>query len=141
MDPFQDTPPADSEAPAAADDFNGFEDDAVVVGDDDAPVADDAESEELPNGNGIEENGAQNGAQNGGLPAAAVSDEVSAVNADMANMTVSETTFSPPRPSEEPETIRVWREQQKKRLEDKDENETKMMNELREQAKKELSDW
>ena len=132
MDPFQDTPPADSEAPAAADDFNGFEDDAVVVGDDAAPVAPDAENEELPNGNGIEENGGGDGL---------VSDEVHAVNADMANMTVSETTFSPPRPSEEPETIRVWREQQKKRLEDKDENETKMMNELREQAKKELSDW
>ena len=47
----------------------------------------------------------------------------------------------PPRPKEEPETIRKWREEQEKRLKEKDEEEQKMMDELRTQAKKELDDW
>lgn len=126
MDAFDDspveTPPAD--APADGD----FEDDAVVV-------SDNNENEEgLPNGNGI--------APTGDI----VDDEVNAMNAAMDDMSVAEPTtdeptFSPPRPQEEPETIKVWREEQQKRLEDKDAKETEEMGELREQAKKELGDW
>jgi len=41
----------------------------------------------------------------------------------------------------EPETIRVWREENAKRLAEKDAKEEEMLSELREQAKKELSDW
>jgi len=41
----------------------------------------------------------------------------------------------------EPETIRVWREENAKRLAEKDAKEEEMLNELREQAKKELGDW
>ena len=47
----------------------------------------------------------------------------------------------PARPKEEPETIRKWREEQEMRLKEKDETEQIRMNELREQAKKELDDW
>jgi len=47
----------------------------------------------------------------------------------------------PPRPKEEPETIKKWREEQEMRLKEKDEAEQVKMNELREQAKKELDDW
>ncbi|KAG8226000.1 hypothetical protein J437_LFUL003059 [Ladona fulva] len=42
---------------------------------------------------------------------------------------------------EEPEKIRKWREEQKERLEVKDENEEKKKQEWREVAKKELEDW
>lgn len=54
--------------------------------------------------------------------------------------------FSTPTPTkpivkEEPEKIRKWREEQKKRLEEKDANEEKRKEELREQAKKELEEW
>lgn len=41
----------------------------------------------------------------------------------------------------EPEKIRIWREQQKERLEKKDREEAEKMLEWREQAKKELDDW
>merc|ERR1711944_7617 len=47
----------------------------------------------------------------------------------------------PPRPKEEPETIKKWREEQEMRLKEKDEAEQVKMNELREQAKKKLDDW
>ena len=47
----------------------------------------------------------------------------------------------PARPKEEPETIKKWREEQEMRLKEKDETEQIRMNELREQAKKELDDW
>lgn len=44
-------------------------------------------------------------------------------------------------PPEEPETIRAWREQQRKLIEEKDKEEEKMKEELRKQAKKELEEW
>ena len=47
----------------------------------------------------------------------------------------------PARPKEEPDTIRKWREEQEMLLQKKDEAEQIRMNELREQAKKELDDW
>jgi hypothetical protein len=47
----------------------------------------------------------------------------------------------PARPKEEPDTIRKWREEQETLLQKKDEAEQVRMNELREQAKKELDDW
>lgn len=46
-----------------------------------------------------------------------------------------------PKPKEEPETIRKWREEYAKSLQEKDERETRQMEELKDQAKKELSDW
>lgn len=53
--------------------------------------------------------------------------------------------ISPPvslhQPREEPETIKKWREEQVKRLEEKDREEEKKKEELREIAKKELEDW
>ncbi|XP_069696384.1 clathrin light chain-like isoform X4 [Periplaneta americana] len=50
---------------------------------------------------------------------------------------------APTRPvtREEPEKIKKWREEQKKRLEEKDANEEKRKDELREGAKKELDEW
>lgn len=42
---------------------------------------------------------------------------------------------------EEPEKIKRWREEQKKRLEEKDREEELKKTELREQARKELEDW
>merc|ERR1712179_729609 len=45
------------------------------------------------------------------------------------------------RPSEEPETIRKWREEYVEILKDKDIKEQEMMEKLRENAKKELEDW
>ena len=48
---------------------------------------------------------------------------------------------SHPKPKEEPETIRKWREEYARLLQEKDERETKQMEELKDQAKKELSDW
>lgn len=44
-------------------------------------------------------------------------------------------------PRIEPETIRAWRAENEKRLAEKDAKEEEMLNQLREQAKKELSDW
>jgi hypothetical protein len=46
-----------------------------------------------------------------------------------------------PAPQAEPEKIRQWRENYAKQLKDKDERESSQMEELRAQAKKELSDW
>ncbi|ENN78764.1 hypothetical protein YQE_04776, partial [Dendroctonus ponderosae] len=48
-------------------------------------------------------------------------------------------SFSQPR--EEPEKIKKWREEQVKRLEEKDKEEERKKEELREVAKKELDDW
>lgn len=42
---------------------------------------------------------------------------------------------------EEPEKIRKWREEQKSRLEEKDLEEERRKEKLREQAKQELEDW
>ncbi|XP_050303137.1 clathrin light chain isoform X2 [Anthonomus grandis grandis] len=53
--------------------------------------------------------------------------------------------ISPPislsQPREEPEKIKKWREEQVKRLEEKDREEEKKKEELRQIAKKELEDW
>ena len=47
-----------------------------------------------------------------------------------------------PKPmNEEPEKIKKWREEQKARLEQKDLEEERKKEELREQARKELEDW
>ena len=52
-------------------------------------------------------------------------------------------TVAPPRPAnrEEPEKIKIWREEQQKMLEIKDAEEEKKKQELKETAKKELDDW
>ncbi|MDK2413689.1 hypothetical protein QHH03_31845, partial [Aphanizomenon sp. 202] len=42
---------------------------------------------------------------------------------------------------EEPEKIKLWREQQRLRLEEKDAAENKNKEELKEKARKELEDW
>ncbi|KAH8411167.1 hypothetical protein KR222_009258 [Zaprionus bogoriensis] len=47
----------------------------------------------------------------------------------------------PPPSREEPEKIRKWREDQKKRLEEKDLEEERKKEELRQHSKKELDDW
>ena len=52
-----------------------------------------------------------------------------------------QTMIAHPVPKEEPETIRKWREDHARLLEEKDANEEKQMSELRDQAKKELEDW
>ena len=49
--------------------------------------------------------------------------------------------LSHPKPKEEPETIRKWREDYARGLEEKDQRETEQMEERRNQAKKELNDW
>lgn len=54
--------------------------------------------------------------------------------------TLATTAVNPP-VREEPEKIKIWREEQKTRLEEKDREEEKKKLELREQAKKELEDW
>jgi hypothetical protein len=52
-------------------------------------------------------------------------------------------SIAPPRPAnrEEPEKIKIWREEQQKMLEIKDSEEEKKKLELKESAKKELDDW
>lgn len=44
-------------------------------------------------------------------------------------------------PTEEPESIKKWREAHKKALEEKDENEKTKIAELKEQGKQELEEW
>ncbi|KAF7283281.1 clathrin light chain-like isoform X2 [Rhynchophorus ferrugineus] len=53
------------------------------------------------------------------------------------------TGISPPSSlqREEPEKIRIWREEQAKRLEEKDREEERKKEELRENAKRELEEW
>lgn len=50
-------------------------------------------------------------------------------------------TANPAPVREEPEKIKLWRAEQKTRLEEKDCEEEKKKLELREEAKKELEDW
>lgn len=44
-------------------------------------------------------------------------------------------------PTEEPESIKKWREEHKQALEEKDANEKTKIAELKEQGKKELEEW
>ena len=60
---------------------------------------------------------------------------------DGRTKTPSPAFVMPPRPKEEPETIRLWREEQSKRLEEKDAKEAEMMTKMREEAEQELKDW
>jgi len=55
--------------------------------------------------------------------------------------TPSPAFIMPPRPKEEPETIRLWREQQGKLLEEKDAKEAEMMAKMKAEAEQELKDW
>merc|ERR1711983_88609 len=50
-------------------------------------------------------------------------------------------TLSIKKDQEEPEFMRIWREEQQERLRKKDEAETTAMDELKQQAKQELEDW
>jgi len=70
--------------------------------------------------------------------------ELDAVNQEVAQertTTPSPAFVMPPRPKEEPETIKQWRLDQAKRLEEKDAKEAEMMAELKKEAEKELEDW
>jgi len=74
--------------------------------------------------------------------AAAIPADMGLLSGGMEEMRVSPRTVSPmAMPRIEPETIRVWRQENEKRLAEKDAKEEEMLNQLREQAKKELSDW
>jgi len=72
-------------------------------------------------------------------PEAAAVPDVGLMASQMDQMRVSPQMSAPIRI--EPETIRVWREENAKRLAEKDAKEEEMLDELREQAKKELTDW
>lgn len=67
------------------------------------------------------------------------------IGLDIKKESYSDSGVSPPiswsQPREEPEKIKIWREEQVKRLEEKDKEEEKKKEELREIAKKELEDW
>jgi clathrin light chain B len=71
--------------------------------------------------------------------------ELEAVNAEFTeprpDATPSPAFVMPPRPKEEPETIRKWREDQVKRLEEKDAIEADTMAKLRDEAQQELNEW
>merc|ERR1719412_29039 len=70
--------------------------------------------------------------------------ELEAVNKEGAierTTTPSPAFVMPPRPKEEPETIKQWRQEQAKRLEEKDAKEAETMTKLREEAQQELKDW
>lgn len=70
--------------------------------------------------------------------------EVEAVNQEVAQertTTPSPAFVMPPRPKEEPETIKQWRLDQAKRLEEKDAKEEETMAKLRDEAQQELKDW
>merc|ERR1712228_148104 len=70
--------------------------------------------------------------------------ELEAVNQEVAverTTTPSPAFVMPPRPKEETETIRQWRMEQAKRLEEKDAKEAETMNKLRDEAQQELKDW
>ena len=70
--------------------------------------------------------------------------ELDAVNKEVAQertTTPSPAFVMPPRPKEEPETIKQWRQEQAKRLEEKDAKEAETMTKLREEAQQELKDW
>ncbi|XP_046458334.1 clathrin light chain-like isoform X1 [Daphnia pulex] len=64
----------------------------------------------------------------------------------LSGMGLKENGYSAPQmmssiPREEPEKIRKWREEQKLRLEKKDEEEERKKQEMKEAARKELEDW
>jgi hypothetical protein len=64
------------------------------------------------------------------------------VSEPRSNATPSPQLFlNHPKPKEEPETIRKWREDYARLLQEKDQRETVQMEDLRNQAKKELADW
>ena len=70
--------------------------------------------------------------------------ELDAVNQEMSQertTTPSPAFVMPPRPKEEPETIKQWRLDQAKRLEEKDAKEAEMMAQLKQEAEQELKDW
>jgi len=75
--------------------------------------------------------------------AAPMATDMGLLSSGMDGMRVSPRTVSPvyTMPRIEPETIRVWRAENEKRLAEKDAKEEEMLTQLREQAKKELSDW
>ncbi|XP_076250963.1 clathrin light chain-like isoform X3 [Rhynchophorus ferrugineus] len=64
-------------------------------------------------------------------------------NIDVKKEQYNGTGISPPSSlqREEPEKIRIWREEQAKRLEEKDREEERKKEELRENAKRELEEW
>ena len=72
-------------------------------------------------------------------------EELDAVNREVAAQRTSATPspafVMPPRPKEEPETIKQWRIDQAKRLEEKDAKEKEMMSKLKAEAEQELKDW
>ena len=64
------------------------------------------------------------------------------IQVDIANSSlVDRQEIMPPRPKEEPEPIRLWREQQGKLLEEKDAKEVEMMAKMKAEAEQELKDW
>merc|ERR1719219_247838 len=70
--------------------------------------------------------------------------ELDAVNKEVAQertTTPSPAFVMPPRPKEEPEKIIMWRQEQAKRLEEKDAKESETMAKLRDEAQQELKDW
>jgi len=140
MDPF-----APAEVPAATDDVA-----TAFGGGDPASEFLEREKEELGDVLGQDDFVAVSASDDAAAteePAPAVVPEVAAPAAadiglmasQMDQMRVSPNLSSVPRI--EPETIRVWREENAKRLAEKDAKEEEMLNELKEQAKKELSDW
>lgn len=70
---------------------------------------------------------------------------INGIEQDILDMNKERNSVSPSPPRfenrEEPEKIKKWREEQKGRLEEKDEEEEIKKDELREVAKKELEDW
>ena len=70
--------------------------------------------------------------------------ELEAVNQEVKverTTTPSPAFVMPPRPKEEPETIKQWRLDQEKRLEEKDAKEAETMAQLRDEAKRDLEEW
>ena len=71
-------------------------------------------------------------------------EELKAVNQEVnveRTSTPSPAFVMPPRPKEEPETIKQWRLDQEKRLQEKDAKEEETMAQLRDEAKKDLDEW
>ena len=71
-------------------------------------------------------------------------EELKAVNQEVnveRTSTPSPAFVMPPRPKEEPETIKQWRLDQEKRLQEKDAKEEEAMAQLRDEAKKDLEEW
>jgi len=68
-------------------------------------------------------------------------DQESDIGEEIEKISLEEVNVHLERPSEEPETIRKWRESYVEILKEKDAKEQEMMENLRENAKKELEDW